>query len=290
MPLEGRKLHVAISEKETCPIHRDWHDEETDFKEKSVRYTEIRHTISHMKSRMRESRTSGSVRGVPCERYVYSTQWPGKNLYAYCDNNLVIREDIQGYFPIPCIVGAVVGAVVSGFSYVLTSGGEIDGVELAKSCLIGAVSGALAPLGGNFFKAAAIINGVNTAINTEGDIVTRFICGVFEAGATYISGVTANNWTGGKVVLETVSAKIIGNAAVGYTVGQTAELAAVGLSAAVKSGANASKKTNSATSNARTTEQSNTRVITTVSGRKKVIHKVKKPTRRNTKFQRVCMA
>ena len=182
------------------------------------------------------------------------------------------------------------GAVVSGFSYVLTSGGEIDGVELAKSCLIGAVSGALAPLGGNFFKAAAVINGVNTAINTEGDIVTRFICGVFEAGATYVSGFTANNWTGGKVVLETVSAKIIGNAAVGYTVGQTAELAAVGLSAAVKSGVNTSKKTNSATSNARTTKRSNTRVITTVSGRKKVIHKVKKPTRRNTKFQRVCMA
>ena len=49
MPLGGRELHVAISEEETCPIHRDWHDEETDFKEKSVRYTEIRHTISHMK-------------------------------------------------------------------------------------------------------------------------------------------------------------------------------------------------------------------------------------------------
>ena len=85
-------------------------------------------------------------------------------------------------------------------------------------------------------------------------------------------------------------AKIIANAAVGYTVGQTAELAAIGLSAATKSGANASKKTNSATSNARTTKQSNTRVITTVSGRKKVINKVKKPTRRNTKFWRVCMA
>ena len=63
MPLEERELHVAISEKETCPIHRDWHDEETDFKEKSVRYTEIRHTISHMKSRMLESRTSGSLEG-----------------------------------------------------------------------------------------------------------------------------------------------------------------------------------------------------------------------------------
>ena len=219
-----------------------------------------------------------------------------KNLYVYCDNNPIIREDVQGYFPIPCIVGAVVGAVVSGFSYVLSSGGEIDGVELAKSCLVGAVSGALAPLDPTkwaikpLVACAAVINGINTVINTEGDIGTRFLCGAFEAGVTYISGVTANSWTGGKVVLETVSAKIIGNAAVGYTVGQTAELAAIGFSAAAKSGANASKKTNSATSNARTTKQSNTRVITTVSGRKKVINKVKKPTRRNTKFQRVCMA
>ena len=221
-----------------------------------------------------------------------------KNLYAYCDNNPVAREDYAGEFPIPCIVGAVVGAVVSGFSYVLSSGGEINGVELAKSCLVGAISGALAPLDPMspikkikpIVACAAVINGINTAINTEGDIGTRLICGAFEAGATYISGVTANNWTGGKVVLETVSAKIIGNVAVGYTVGQTAELAAVGLSAAVKSGANASKKTNSATSNARTTKQSNTRVITTVSGRKKVINKVKKPARRNTKFQRICMA
>ncbi len=39
-----------------------------------------------------------------------------KNLYAYCDNNPVAREDYAGEFPIPCIVGAVVGAAVSGFS------------------------------------------------------------------------------------------------------------------------------------------------------------------------------
>ena len=228
--------------------------------------------------------------------FVKPQELGSKNLYAYCDNNPVAREDYAGEFPIPCIVGAVVGAAVSGFSYVLTSGGEIDGVELAKSCLVGAVSGALAPLDPMkwvvkpLVACAAVINGINTVVNTEGDIGTRLLCRTFEAGATYISGVTANNWTGGKVVLETVSAKIIGNAAVGYTVGQTAELAAIGLSAATNSGANASKKTNSATSNARTTKQSNTRVITTVSGRKKVIHKVKKPTRRNTKFQRVCMA
>ena len=64
------------------------------------------------------------------------------------------------------------------------------------------------------------------------------ICGAFEAGATYsFRCIHANNWTGGKVdFATTVSAKIIGNAAVGYTVGQTAELAAIGASAAVKSG------------------------------------------------------
>ena len=138
-----------------------------------------------------------------------------KNLYAYCDNNPVAREDYVGEFPIPCIVGAVVGAAVSGFSYVLTRGGEIDGVELAKSCLVGAVSGALAPLDPMkwvvkpLVACAAVINGINTVVNTEGDIGTRLLCRTFEAGATYISGVTANNWTRGKVVLETVSAKIV---------------------------------------------------------------------------------
>ena len=223
--------------------------------------------------------------------FVKPQELGSKNLYAYCDNNPVVREDYAGEFPIPCIVGAA----VSGFSYVLSSGGEIDGVELAKSCLIGAVLGALAPLEPvrsikkGYLAVASVINGINTAINTDGDIPTRIVCGIIEGGATMASGYICNKWTG-DVELTTKASQVIANAAVGYTVGQTAELAAIGFSATAKSGANASKKTNSATPNARTTKQSNTRVITTVSGRKKVINKVKKPTRRNTKFQRVCMA
>ncbi len=215
-----------------------------------------------------------------------------KNLYAYCDNNPIVRQDYDGEIPIPCIVGAVVGAVVSGFSYVLTSGGEIDGVELAKSCLVGAVSGALAPLGGNFLKAAAVINGVNTAINTEGDIATRLICGAFEAGATYVSGFTANNWTGERVALETTAAQIIGNAGVGYTVGQTAELAVVGVTAAVssKSSTTTSKNANPIKPKIRTNPTSSVKNVTVVSGRKKVTSKVKKSVPRNKKFQRVCTA
>ena len=223
-----------------------------------------------------------------------------KNLYAYCDNNPVVKEDYEGEFPIASIVGAVVGAAVSGFSYVLTSGGEIDGVELAKSCLVGAISGALAPLDPMstirkikpIVACAAVINGINTVVNTEGDIGTRLLCGAFEAGATYILGVTANNWTGGKVVLETVSAKIIGNAAVGYTVGQTAELAAVGVTAAVsfKSSTTTSKNANPIKPKIRTTPTSSVKNVTVVSGRKKITSKVKKSVSRNKKFQRVCMA
>ena len=213
-----------------------------------------------------------------------------KNLYAYCDNNPVAREDYAGEFPISGIVGAVVGAAVSGFSYVLTSGGEIDGVELAKSCLVGAVSGVLAPLKGGFLMAAAIVNGINTAINTEGDPVTRVVYGIIEGGVTYIAGNRANKVTD-MVQFESKAAEALGNAAVNYSIGQPMELAATGVSAAAKPVTKAiAKNMGIATSNARTTKRSNTRVITTVSGRKKVINKVKKPTRRNTKFQRVCMA
>ena len=147
--------------------------------------------------------------------------------------------------------------------------------------------------GREFLKAAAVINGVNTAINTEGDIVTRFICGVFEAGATYVSGFTANNWTGERVALETTAAQInLGNAGVGYTVGQTAELAAVGLSAAVssKSSTTTSKNVNPIKPKIRTTSTSSVKNVTVVSGRKKVTSKIKRSVSRNKKFQRVCMA
>ena len=95
--------------------------------------------------------------------FVKPQELGSKNLYAYCDNNPVVREDYAGEFPIPCIVGAA----VSGFSYVLSSGGEIDGVELAKSCLIGAVLGALAPLEPvrsikkGYLAVASVINGIN---------------------------------------------------------------------------------------------------------------------------------
>ena len=234
----------------------------------------------------------GTIFAKPQELY-------NKNLYAYCDNNPVIREDIQGYFPIPCIVGAVVGAVVSGFSYVLSSGGEIDGVELAKSCLVGAVSGALAPLDPLkktvqwVVAGAAIINGVNTIINTEGDLQTRFLCGALEAGATYVAGAAANILTSPKrVILATKAAQVIGNAAVGYTLSQTAELAVVGVSAAItsKQSSAKTKTTNMVKPKIKTNSTPYVKSVTVASGRTKVANKVKKSSPGSTKFRQTCMA
>lgn len=54
---------MAITKEVTCAILRDWQSKKTTFEEKSVEYTEIRQKISHTKSRMRESRMSGSLEG-----------------------------------------------------------------------------------------------------------------------------------------------------------------------------------------------------------------------------------
>ena len=164
---------------------------------------------------------------------------------------------------------------------------------------MGAVSGALAPLDPLKGKVqwvvagAALINGINTAINTEGGFLTRCVCGGLESVGTYVAGATANSWTSPEnVILATKAAQIIGNAGVGYTVGQTAELAAVGLSAAVssKSSTTTSKNVNPIKPKIRTTSTSSVKNVTVVSGRKKVTSKVKKSVYRNKKFQRVCMA
>ena len=115
------------------------------------------------------------------------------------------------------------------------SGGEIDGAELAKSCLVWAVSGSTsAPLEPvrsikkGYLAVASVTNGINTAINTDGDIPTRIVCGIIEGGTTMASGYICNKWTG-DVELTTKTSQVIANAGVGYVVGHVAEIAAVEL-------------------------------------------------------------
>ena len=72
-----------------------------------------------------------------------------KNLFAYCDNNPVMRSDNGGYFwnvVIGAVVGGVVGGVISGItSYIQT--GKVDWGSVAINAAVGAVCGAIAATG-----------------------------------------------------------------------------------------------------------------------------------------------
>jgi len=99
-----------------------------------------------------------------------------KNLYAYCDNNPLMRTDEDGEFW-NFIVGAIVGAVVGGIaqivSNVITGNDWSDG--LATAVISGAASGALAAssvrivgsIVGNAFISASS-NAVNQVVKNKG--------------------------------------------------------------------------------------------------------------------------
>ena len=72
-----------------------------------------------------------------------------KNLFAYCDNNPVIRSDNGGEFW-HIVAGAVIGAAIGAVSSIVTqkiSGQEISWAKVGISAAFGAASGALASTG-----------------------------------------------------------------------------------------------------------------------------------------------
>jgi len=124
-----------------------------------------------------------------------------KNLYAYCDNNPVIRADRGGDFW-NYIVGAVVGAVVGGVSAAISGGGW---KEIALGVGIGAVGGIVGASGlsaGFQIAAGGVLSGGNnlaTQTLIEGkslqevdwiDFATDTVIGVGTSALSY--GVTHN--------------------------------------------------------------------------------------------------
>ena len=68
-----------------------------------------------------------------------------KNLYAYCDNNPVMRVDYGGEFW-HIVVGAAIGALIGGVSSIvgqIVSGGEVNWAEVGISAASGALTGAI---------------------------------------------------------------------------------------------------------------------------------------------------
>lgn len=82
----------------------------------------------------------------------------GNNMFAYCGNNPVTRED-KGGEAWNIVIGAVVGAVIGGAVAAVTSykqNGKIDWTSVAINAVVGGVCGAVAATGMNMFVQAGI--------------------------------------------------------------------------------------------------------------------------------------
>ena len=102
-----------------------------------------------------------------------------KNLYAYCDNNPVVRADGNGEFW-HIVIGAAIGAVIGAVSSVVAqavSGQEINWAEVGVSAVSGAISGA-----------------VSAACPAMGAVATGFVQGTISAG-TYVATELVNGRT-----------------------------------------------------------------------------------------------
>ena len=92
-----------------------------------------------------------------------------KNLYAYCDNNPVMRIDTNGEFW-NFIVGGIVGAVVGAVTTALT-GGSLEEVAIAAGA--GAIGGALAASGIPVAGQVAIGGLINGATNIANQTIVE---------------------------------------------------------------------------------------------------------------------
>ena len=98
----------------------------------------------------------------------------GNNMFAYCGNNPVSREDDGGELW-NVIIGAAVGAVVSAVTTAIdsyASTGSVDWGKVGISAAVGAVSGGVAATGLGMVAQA----GITAAATFVGDVATQKIC------------------------------------------------------------------------------------------------------------------
>ena len=112
-----------------------------------------------------------------------------KNLYAYCDNNPVVRVDHGGEFwhiVIGAVAGALIGGVVKAVSNAIEGKSLTDG--LATAMLSGAASGALASTGVGI---AGMVTGnaaISMAENATNQVIENKGFNNFDVGDMLIDG------------------------------------------------------------------------------------------------------
>ena len=108
-----------------------------------------------------------------------------KNLYAYCDNNPIMRKDTGGEFwtiAASALIGAVISAGIE-FGMELAFDGKIDAGSIGLAALSGAAGGALAATG--FGYGGQIIG--NAAISGVSEVISQI-----RSGNRNIKSIAAN--------------------------------------------------------------------------------------------------
>ena len=90
-----------------------------------------------------------------------------KNLYAYCDNNPIMRVDEDGEFW-NWVIGGIVGGLVGGIVAAATGGG---GVEIVVGIVSGVASGIVAATGLSWLAQA----GISAAISASANFVNQTV-------------------------------------------------------------------------------------------------------------------
>ena len=112
-----------------------------------------------------------------------------KNLYAYCDNNPIVRGDKDGEFwnfIIGAVVGAVAGAVTQVISNAVSGKKLTDG--LATATLSGAASGLLAASGVGIVGSVVGNAAISMASNATNQIIENKGFNNFDVGDMLIDG------------------------------------------------------------------------------------------------------
>jgi len=124
-----------------------------------------------------------------------------KNLYAYCDNNPVMRMDAGGEFWTTAS-GAVIGAAISAgieLGMQLATGGKIDVVNIGLAALGGAAGGALAASSFGYIRQVvgnAAISGISEAILQYKDGNRDLGSIALNAGTMAVAGAASVYWGG----------------------------------------------------------------------------------------------
>ena len=152
----------------------------------------------------------------------------GCNMFVYCGNNPVFREDSYGNLWETILGGAIAGAAVSLCSYIVTTEDRTIGGALAAAG-VGAATGALSAVTGAYKIVASVgaglLSAVYSGVTSEGStwekVCTAVVTGASTFAASYIPAIAT--YEGGATFLDDF-ANVYANYKVGFTRGSHVEL------------------------------------------------------------------